>query len=110
MDILRHDYKVQIGIFKKMKKEYEDIISKFFPFPVDDEGLEKILNIVIVKEAPAGTILLSEGDIATKLFLVIKGCLNKLALLLLLFSVVHIISRLGWMINTYQKMNKINSV
>ena len=37
---------------------------------------EKLLDKIIVKEMPSGTTLLSEGDIATKLFLVINGCLR----------------------------------
>jgi CRP-like cAMP-binding protein len=52
-----------------MKKEYKDKIFKIIPN-------EKVVNNVIVKEVSAGTILLSEGDIATKLFIVIKGCLR----------------------------------
>jgi CRP-like cAMP-binding protein len=57
-----------------MKKEYQDKISKFLP--IDDDGLEKVLNNINIKEIPSGTILLSEGEISTKLFIVIKGCLR----------------------------------
>jgi CRP-like cAMP-binding protein len=53
-----------------MKKEYRDKISERFPH------FEKLLDKIIVKEIPSGTTLLSEGDIATKLFLVINGCLR----------------------------------
>jgi CRP-like cAMP-binding protein len=53
-----------------MKKEYKEKIFKIIPN-------EKVVNNVIVKEVPAGTILLSEDDIATKLFMVIKGCLRS---------------------------------
>jgi len=53
-----------------MKKEYRDKISERFPH------FEKLLDKIIVKEMPSGTTLLSEGDIATKLFLVINGCLR----------------------------------
>jgi CRP-like cAMP-binding protein len=60
-----------------MKKEYKDIISKIFSLPPDDYGLERILNNVILKEVPAGTILLFEGDMATELLLVIDGCLRS---------------------------------
>jgi CRP-like cAMP-binding protein len=59
-----------------MKNEYKDKIADIFSLPINDVGLERILNLVIVKEVPAGTILLSEGDIATKLFIIIKGCLR----------------------------------
>jgi len=53
-----------------MKKKYKDRISERFPH------FEKLLDKIIVKEIPSGTTLLSEGDIATKLFLVINGCLR----------------------------------
>lgn len=59
-----------------MKKEYIEKILKCFPLPVDKEGLDRILKLVLVKEVPAKTILLFEGDIATKLFLVLDGCLR----------------------------------
>ncbi len=53
-----------------MKKEYKDKLLERFPH------FEKLLNKIIVKKIPSGTTLLSEGDIATKLFLVIHGCLR----------------------------------
>lgn len=53
-----------------MKKEHKDKILEFIPN-------EKIADSAIVKELPAGTILLSEGDIATTLFMVINGCLRQ---------------------------------
>jgi CRP-like cAMP-binding protein len=53
-----------------MKKEYQDKITEFFPH------FTKLLNNITVKEIPSGNILLSEGDIATKLFIIIKGCLR----------------------------------
>jgi CRP-like cAMP-binding protein len=61
----------------KMKKEYKDKISEIFPLPLDDEGLEKISKFIIIKEVPAGTLLLHEGDKAANLFMVIKGCLRS---------------------------------
>jgi CRP-like cAMP-binding protein len=60
-----------------MKQEYIDIIAKIFSLPSGDEGLERILGNGVIKEVPAKTILLSEEDIATKLFVVIKGCLRS---------------------------------
>jgi len=57
-----------------MKKDYKNQILKFLP--ISEDGLEKLLNNIIIKEIPSGTILLFEGDIATKLFLVINGCLR----------------------------------
>jgi CRP-like cAMP-binding protein len=53
-----------------MKKEYKDKISERFPH------FEKLLDEIIVKDIRSGTTLLAEGDIATKLFLVINGCLR----------------------------------
>ncbi|MGD9578614.1 MAG: Crp/Fnr family transcriptional regulator [Syntrophorhabdus sp.] len=53
-----------------MKKEYKDKLRERFPH------FEKLLNKILIKEVPSGTTLLSEGDIATKLFLVIHGCLR----------------------------------
>ena len=57
-----------------MKKDYRNQISKILP--ISENGLEKLMKNIIVKEIPSGTILLSEGDIATKLFFVISGCLR----------------------------------
>ena len=59
-----------------MKEEYKELISKFFPFFFNDEGFKELLNIITIKEIPAKTILLSEGDIAAKLFFVTKGSLR----------------------------------
>jgi len=53
-----------------VKKEYKDKLLERFPH------FEKLLNKIVVKKIPSGTTLLSEGDIATKLFLVIHGCLR----------------------------------
>jgi CRP-like cAMP-binding protein len=60
-----------------MKKEYIEKILKCFPLPVDKEDLDRILKLVLVKEVSARTILLFDGDIATKLFLVLDGCLRS---------------------------------
>jgi CRP-like cAMP-binding protein len=57
-----------------MKEEYKDRILELFPFVGRVFG--KASPDIIVKKVPAGTVLLSEGDIATKLFLVIEGCLR----------------------------------
>jgi CRP-like cAMP-binding protein len=57
-----------------MKKEYKNQISKLLS--LDKDRIENFINYISVKEIPSGTILLSEGDIATKLFIVIKGCLR----------------------------------
>lgn len=60
-----------------MKKEYKNKIAEILSLPLGDEGLERILSNGIIKEVPAKTILLFEGDIATKLVIVIKGCLRS---------------------------------
>ncbi len=60
-----------------MKKEYKDKISGFFPLPLDEKGLNTILDILEVKDVPSKTILQYEGEIATKVFLVFKGCLRS---------------------------------
>lgn len=57
-----------------MKNKYRDRILELLPS--QGIGFEKIIDTIAVKEVPAGTVLLSEGDIATKLFLVINGCLR----------------------------------
>lgn len=57
-----------------MKHEFESIIKK--TFPVDDADFKKILNIITIRRVPAGTILLREGEIASNLHLVIRGCLR----------------------------------
>ncbi len=60
-----------------MKKEFKDKLSMFFPIPLEDEGLEKISKITVIKEIPARTILLREGEISTEVYMVIKGCLRS---------------------------------
>jgi CRP-like cAMP-binding protein len=57
-----------------MKKDYINQISKILP--ISENGFKKFQNYIVVREIPSGTILLSEGEIATKLFLVINGCLR----------------------------------
>ncbi len=47
------------------------------PLSPAEEDAEKILNIITIKEVPSETILLYEGDTASKLFMVIKGCLRS---------------------------------
>ena len=57
-----------------MKTEYKDNLSKYFPF--NDGVINRLSKNVMIKKVPAKTVLLSEGDVATKLFLVMKGCLR----------------------------------
>jgi len=58
-----------------MKRDYRNQLSKLFP--LDDENLEGLLDAVSFREIPSGTVLLSEGEVATKLLIVIKGCLRQ---------------------------------
>ena len=60
-----------------MKKEHRDKISGFFPVPLDEKGVNTILDILEVKDVPTKTILQYEGEIATKVFLVFRGCLRS---------------------------------
>ena len=57
-----------------MKTGYKDKLSKYFSF--NNDVINRLSKNVTIKEVPARTILLSEGDVATKLFLVMKGCLR----------------------------------
>ena len=57
-----------------METEYKKRISKIFP--VKNDELDKMMNHIVFEEVPSGTILLWEGDIASKLFIVIHGCLR----------------------------------
>ncbi len=60
----------------QMKRDYKNqLFSRLFP--LDDNNLQELLNAVSFKEISSGTILLSEGEIATKLLIVIKGCLRE---------------------------------
>jgi CRP-like cAMP-binding protein len=53
-----------------MKRKYHDKLTELFP------QFLKLVNYITVKEIPSGNILLSHGNIATNLFIVIKGCLR----------------------------------
>lgn len=57
-----------------MKNDFKDQVSRLLP--LEREDFERFFSIVSIREVPAGTILLSEGEIATRLYLVIKGCLR----------------------------------
>jgi CRP-like cAMP-binding protein len=59
----------------KMKKKYKNQLSEMFFF--EEEDIEKLMGAISIKEIPSGTVLLSEGEIATRLFLVIQGCLRQ---------------------------------
>jgi CRP-like cAMP-binding protein len=59
----------------RMKRDYRDQLSRLFP--LDDDDLQELLNAISFREIPSRTILLSEGEIATKLLIVINGCLRQ---------------------------------
>jgi CRP-like cAMP-binding protein len=59
----------------KMKRDYQNQLAKIFPFNEDD--LEKMMNNISFHEMPPGTVLLSEGEVATKLYIVFQGCLRQ---------------------------------
>jgi CRP-like cAMP-binding protein len=60
-----------------MNKELIDKLAEFFPLPLDKEGIDKISSIVTIKEIHSRNVLLNAGDIATQVFMVIKGCLRS---------------------------------
>lgn len=57
-----------------MKNEYREHLAALFPFPAADR--DKLLGHFSCRAVPAGTLLLSEGEVATKLYYVIRGCLR----------------------------------
>ncbi len=56
------------------KRDYRNRLFRLFP--LDDKNFEELLDAVSFLKVPSGTVLLSEGEIATKLFIVIDGCLR----------------------------------
>lgn len=58
-----------------MKKDYKNQLTEIFSF--EEENIEKLSCAISTKEIPSGTVLLSEGEIATNLFIVIQGCLRQ---------------------------------
>jgi len=56
------------------KHDYSGLIFKHFP--LDDKNLEELMRAISFREIVPGTILLSEGEVATKLFFVVRGCLR----------------------------------
>ncbi len=57
-----------------MKEEYREQIAALFPFPAAER--DTLLGHFSTREVSSGTIILSEGEVATKLFIVIRGCLR----------------------------------
>jgi CRP-like cAMP-binding protein len=58
----------------QIKHDYRERI--FRCFPLDDVNFEELMGAISFREIAPGTILLSEGEIATKLFFVVHGCLR----------------------------------
>ena len=59
---------------KQIKQDYSDLIYR--RFPLDVENFEELMMAISFREIAPGTILLSEGEVATKLFFVVRGCLR----------------------------------
>ena len=59
---------------KQIKQDYSDLIYR--RFPLDVENFEELMLAISFREIAPGTILLSEGEVATKLFFVVRGCLR----------------------------------
>ena len=58
----------------QIKQTYREQI--FRRFPLDAENFEELLRSISFREIASGTILLSEGEVAMKLFFVVRGCLR----------------------------------
>lgn len=58
----------------RIKQDYREQI--FRRFPLDDKNFEELMKAISFKEIAPGTVLLSEGEVATKLFFVVRGCLR----------------------------------
>lgn len=57
-----------------MENEFIQRLSRFLP--LDEDARRQLFSGIVVKEIASGTVLLSEGETADRLFLVIKGCLR----------------------------------
>lgn len=57
-----------------IKQDYSRLI--FRHFPLEDKNFEELMRAITFREVAPGTVLLSEGEVATKLFFVIRGCLR----------------------------------
>jgi len=58
----------------KITQDYKEQI--FRRFPLDDENFEELMDAISFREIAPGTVLLSEGEVATTLFFVVRGCLR----------------------------------
>jgi CRP-like cAMP-binding protein len=58
----------------QITQDYKEQI--FRRFPLDDENFEELMGAISFREIAPGTILLSEGEVATTLFFVVRGCLR----------------------------------
>lgn len=58
----------------RIKQDYREQI--FGRFPLNDEDFEDLMRAISFREIAPGTMLLSEGEVATKLFFVVRGCLR----------------------------------
>jgi CRP-like cAMP-binding protein len=58
----------------EIKQDYRKQI--FRRFPLDRENFEELMKMISFRKISPGTILLAEGEVATKLFFVVRGCLR----------------------------------
>jgi CRP-like cAMP-binding protein len=67
---------VQPGVLQpmQMKRDYREQLHRLFP--LDDDNFEALLNGVSFRKVPSGTVLLPAGEVATKLHIVLNGCLR----------------------------------
>ncbi len=57
-----------------MRIDYKKILSEMLP--VGGSDLEKLCSLIAFRDIPSGTVLLSEGETASRLFMVVRGCLR----------------------------------
>ena len=59
-----------------MQNKQDDRGRIFRHFAPDDENFEELMRAISYRDIAPGTILLSEGEVASKLFFVVRGCLR----------------------------------
>ncbi|WP_306548058.1 Crp/Fnr family transcriptional regulator [Desulfobulbus sp.] len=59
-----------------MQNKQDDRGRIFRHFAPDDENFEELMKAISYRDIAPGTILLSEGEVASKLFFVVRGCLR----------------------------------
>jgi CRP-like cAMP-binding protein len=59
-----------------LQNKQDDRGRIFRHFAPDDENFEELMRAISYRDIAPGTILLSEGEVASKLFFVVRGCLR----------------------------------